>query len=582
MSDVVAELSKLATSDDTSAWVSNLWDKYDHARSKKLGEYQELQKYLFATDTTTTSNQTLPWSNTTTLPKLCQIRDNLFSNYKAALFPKDDWLLWEAHSKEDATKEKASSITAYMSNKIREGHFEDEQSKMLLDYIDYGNSFATVSFESRYKTYKGEKVADFIGPVTHRINPRDIVFNPMADKFENTFKIVRSVKGIGELLKLSQTEPEHQFWEKAITRRRELKKAIGAMREEDVSKAIQYEVDGFGSIYEYYMSDYIEILDFYGDYYDSNTGVLKTDVHLTIAERSMVVREEEIQTYTGRAPIRHVGWRKRQDNLWAMGPLDNLVGLQYRIDHLQNGNADARDGLLHPMLKIIGNVEEFEISPNGKILIDEDGDVQELQRGLNHILTTDNHIQELMDTMEMMAGAPREAMGIRSPGEKTALEVQLLDNAAGRIFQEKITTYEKELLEPNLNDMLEISHRNLDILDTIRVIDTDLGAVEFREITKEDITSNGIIRPVGARHFAQQAQDLQNLIGVFNSPIGQLLQPHTSGIELSKYVESITNISGYTIFKPNVAIEEQEDTARSVNQSAENLEVESEISIPEA
>jgi hypothetical protein len=26
-----------------------------------------------------------------------------------------------------------------------------------------------------------------------------------------------------------------------------------------------------------------------------------------------------------------------------MGPLDNLVGLQYRIDHLENAKADALD-----------------------------------------------------------------------------------------------------------------------------------------------------------------------------------------------------------------------------------------------
>jgi hypothetical protein len=30
--------------------------------------------------------------------------------------------------------------------------------------------------------------------------------------------------------------------------------------------------------------------------------------------------------------------------------------------------------------------------------------------------------------MEMMAGAPREAMGIRTPGEKTAFEVRAYDS----------------------------------------------------------------------------------------------------------------------------------------------------------
>ena len=49
---------------------------------------------------------------------------------------------------------------------------------------------------------------------------------------------------------------------------------------------------------------------------------------------------------------------------------------------------------------------------------------------------------------------------------------------------------------------------------------------------------------------------------------------------MAKYVENVTNISGYTIFKPNVAIEENEETARSVNQSSENLEVEAQVELP--
>ena len=35
--------------------------------------------------------------------------------------------------------------------------------------------------------------------------------------------------------------------------------------------------------------------------------------------------------------------------------------------------------------------------------------------------------------MEEMAGAPKEAMGFRSPGEKTAYEVQRMENAASQV-----------------------------------------------------------------------------------------------------------------------------------------------------
>ena len=183
--------------------------------------------------------------------------------------------------------------------------------------------------------------------------------------------------------------------------------------------------------------------------------------------------------------------------------------------------------------------------------------------------------------MELFAGAPREAMGIRTPGEKTLGEVTQLASAAGRIFQEKITNFEIELLEPNLNDMLEMAARNMNTNDVIRVMDTDLGVEQFLSITRDDIVANGKLRPVGARHFGKQAQDMQNLMQIMNSPIGQMIAPHTSGVEMTKFVNDITGLTGYDIFRPNIAVMEQQETQRLMNQAGEDLEVEASIPVGE-
>ena len=76
--------------------ISELWFKWDSQREPKKREWMELRNYLFATDTSTTTNRKLPWKNSTTYPKLTQIRDNLHSNYISALFPNENWLSWEA------------------------------------------------------------------------------------------------------------------------------------------------------------------------------------------------------------------------------------------------------------------------------------------------------------------------------------------------------------------------------------------------------------------------------------------------------------------------------------------------------
>ena len=132
--------------------------------------------------------------------------------------------------------------------------------------------------------------------------------------------------------------------------------------------------------------------------------------------------------WLGRDPIFHVGWRDRPDNLYSMGPLDNLVGMQYRIDHLENLKADVFDQIAYPVLKIRGDVEDFDFEPNARIYLGDEGDVGYLVPD-STALNADFQIQNIEAKMEMMAGAPREAMGIRSAGEKTAFEVNQLDDS---------------------------------------------------------------------------------------------------------------------------------------------------------
>ena len=574
MSTKVAELVSIIDRDDASAWVTHLWDKFNNQRREKINEWSELRNYIFATDTTTTSNQSLPWKNSTTLPKLCQIRDNLHSNYITALFPNENWLQWEAESRDSNKLEKAQVIEGYMANKCRKSGFRTTVSKLVYDYIDYGNAFSTVSFDTKFKiNAAGEKVIDYMGCRAHRISPLDIIFNPLAASFEDSFKVVRSVKTLGELQLLAQEDPDQAFWKKALDKRMMLK-SNGGFSIEDFDKAVGFCVDGFGSYYEYLQSDFVEVLEFYGDYHDQATGELSTNRLITIVDRTTMVRDIDIPTYSGKAPIRHVGWRLRPDNLWAMGALDNLVGMQYRIDHLENLAADAMDLIVHPPLKIKGEVEEFEWAPGAEIHLDENGDVSEVAKNLNGMLTAENKVQSLEDKMELFAGAPREAMGIRSPGEKTAFEVDQLASAAGRIFHEKTTSFELLLLEPTLNDMLEVAHRNLVHVESIGILDSELDATIFVDITKADLTGDGVIHPVGARHFAEQAKFVQDFAALANSNVLSLLAPHISSKALAQSFASALNVEKLGIFQANIAIQEQMETERLMKGSQEQLAVE--------
>ena len=578
MSQKPAELGALLSGDQTGQKIAYLWNRWNTQRRAWIEEQKELRNYLFATDTSSTTQGDNGWKNSTTLPKLTQIRDNLHSNYLSALFPNDDWLKWEAYTSEDNAKAKREAIESYMSNKTRGGEFRTTTSRLLYDYIDYGNAFATVSFEASYKD-EDKTVVDFIGPRLVRIDPMAIVFNPTATSFRETPKIVRTMRTIGELKEQALSEPDNFYLQAALSKREEMQKVLSGYDIEDNDIAEGYQVDGFGNLQEYYQSNMVEVLEFWGDYHDDETGVLHRNKVITVMDRMSVLREVDMPQWLGGAPIYQVGWRHRPNNLWSMGPLNNLVGMQYRIDHLENSKADAYDLSIHPPLIIVGEVEEFVWAPGSTINLDEGGSVTEMGRNLQWVLQANNEIQLLESKMEQFAGAPREAMGVRSPGEKTAFEVQSLENAAGKIFQEKITTFETEVLEPSLNAMLETSRRNLETNDVIRVLDTDLGVSKFLTITQADITAKGKLRPIGARHFAAQAQLLQNLTGVFSSPLGQMLAPHTSGIEMAKLVEDTLGLDRFGLFTPNVAVSEQQQTQRLAAQAQEDLAAEDEAGL---
>ena len=573
MAGEVAEIEKAIGGENLARVLAGLYNQWWIQRNPKEAEWRELRNYLFATDTTSTSNSALPWKNKTTLPKLTQIRDNLHANYMDALFPNEDWMKWEGSTMESSTMKKRRAIEAYMKTKLKEGGFREIISDLVADYIDYGNAFGEVQYinESHVDPMTEEVVTTFNGPKLVRVSPFDIVFNPVASSFAKSPKFTRYVKSVGELKKEVETRPDLNYDKGAFNKALEIRKAISMFRVEDVNKANAFIADGFGTLQEYYQSGMVEVIEFEGDFYDKDEDKLHENRIITIVDRSYVLRNIENPSYIGHDTKHHVGWRKRPDNLYGMGPLDNLVGIQYRLDHLENLKADALDLTIHPPMVLKGDVEPFTWGPEAVIQLQEDGDIRMLPPN-PAAFQVNNELAALMNTMEEMAGAPKEAMGIRTPGEKTAFEVQSLQNAAGRIFQNKINQFEVEFLEPILNTMLETAKRNLNLPELAKVYDDDFGVQDFLSITKEDLTSRGKIRPVGARHYAARAQLLQNILGVFNSPIGQMIAPHISPKQLAIMVEEYMGFEKYNFVKDNAAIFEAAEQEKIKMQIQQDLQ----------
>lgn len=569
--------SIMSTEHQSATEIANKWVAWDAARIQWKNAFNENKRYVYATSSRETSNASNPWSHSTHIPKITQVYDNLKANYMAGLFPNNDWLSFEGEDAESVTKQKRDIVESYLKTKHRLSGFRNVVGNLLDDWIMGGNCFAYVGYEAQSHMDPETEIQtpNYVGPKAYRISPFDIVFNPLATSFEQSPKIIRSIKTLGELARDVEENPELGYEEEVFNNAMSIRSNLHLGDNEEVQKYMEMPYDGFGTFSQYLDSGYVEILDFYGDIYDKEEMNLYKNYVISVVDRKWVIRRQPLDTWTGRPHIYHVGWRDRPENLWAMGPLDNLVGLQYRINHLENAKADAFDQMIAPDLVYKGEVQEYP-GEHGSVVyeVNEGGDVRYLAPDTT-VLNADFQIKELEDRMELYAGAPREAMGIRSPGEKTAFEVQSLQNAAGRLFQSKMTHFEVNMLEKIVNAEIEVARRNLNTTDVIKIIDDDTGVQEFLTVTKDDITANGKLVPIGARHFAQQsqlAQELMQLQQVMSMDPEMLT--HFPSTRLAEMWEDVLGFEKFNLYEPNGRIFERMESQQLQAMASQQLQEE--------
>ena len=194
-----------------------------------------------------------------------------------------------------------------------------------------------------------------------------------------------------------------------------------------------------------------------------------------IRDKVHVIRNEPSKSPASFSGLHHAGWRMRPDNSWAQGPLDNLIGMQYRIDHLENLKADVFDIIAQPVIFVKGDdvAEPAEgYRPGATYYGGVDSDVRTIVPDAT-ALNADNQIANYHRMMEEMAGAPPETRGIRTPGEKTAFEVSKLDQNATMMFVDKARVFER-MLETMLKETMELMLMNFDVEDYVCLVGNSL------------------------------------------------------------------------------------------------------------
>ena len=560
--------------------ISSLHDSWSSQKTTHDARIREAKQFVFATSTRETSNVTNDHDHSTNIPKITQIYDSLKANYGSALMPHDHWFKFEGQDTKSVNKETRRKLEAYLRTKHRQNGLEAVADELLDDWVLEGNCFAGVYFTNKSATgSNGVSTQGYKGPMVYRISPNDIVFNPLSINFDSAPKIIRSVLSLGELARKIKERPGDEYLNEVFDKLVYVRQKVNGYTIDDINKSTQYVMDGYGSYGEYLKSNHVEILDFYGDIFNIETGEFFPSHVISVVDRRWVIRSVPIDTWNGNPMIFHSGWRKRPDNVWCMSPLENIVGMQYKINHLENAKADAFDKMLMPDRVIIGDVAEIVQSEDGSItyhIDSERGDVKDLAPDTT-VLNADFQISNYMRMMEEMVGAPREAAGFRTPGEKTKYEVSKLLTAADRMFQYKLEQFEVQMLQKILSAEVEVSRKYLVQVgpDTVEMEDPQTGAKEFIEFTADDLEVVGSLLPVGSHYYARKMQLIANLETLHNLPLKDPeVAIHFPAEKLAKLWEELMEFDDFELVTLYGRIAERKDAQSRMKAAKDQLDSE--------
>jgi len=529
------------------------WSSWNSSRTQAMELWAEIDSYLHATDTSMLEGGT-NFDHKTHLPILSELHEDLIAIVYSTLFPHDDWLSWKGFEINAITKQVRQKVLSYIKQCHSMNGFSVQMRKVVDDLIRYGNCFTQTYYKNESSESEQGMVSGYAGPAIKRISPYDIAFNPVAKEFSKTPKIIRELLTMGDFYEFVSSASEGDCCISEEELSEIMKRRTGGNNDySERYKEKQYIPAGFGSIDEYYTSGYIELLWFYGDIFNDTDGTFSKKRCVVVVDRDTVVIDKE-ELFPA---IFKGGWSPRPDNLWSQGPLDKVVGINYMINHRENSKNDAIDKFTYPDRAYVGDVEEIydEVTGHTKYIMPEGGSVSDI-RPDSTVLTFDNQIMMHRDLARTSARLPQQLAGFRTAGEKTATEVQSLNDGAFRGFINKAAQVEEDCVENAVQAELRIAKDNFSSIIKVLEEDED-GILLTTQITEEDLSANGKLIPHGSRRFSRQLQQLQGLTQLANTQIGQMVAPHINTYNLAKTVEELYGFDKFGFVNKFASIDEQ-------------------------
>jgi len=548
---------------EKASFITALWLYLDNNRDGAVEAWKEVEAYRYATDTHALPNNSSAFTHSTHIPVIAAIAEDLEAIITQVVMPHEDWFTFKAMSADAAKKATARAVVSYLKNRFALNEQEGVVKKLVTSLVNYGVCFSQVAHVDE----RNEDKVGYVGPKTRLISPYDIVFNPTAPDFNSTSKIIREIISVGELVRRGKKGILDNDAVQAIIKQRSV---YLAAPKRSVDKSNTYTPLGYGTYEEYISQGHVELLWFYGDVYDQVNDTLHESRVIVVVDDTHVVLDEEVKTPTGRPYISRSVWKEVPDNLWGQGPLANIVGLNYQVNHRENAKSEGLDRLIYPDKVFVGDIEEIYNEETGQttyINAEGGGGVQELAIN-TQFLGFNLEIQGLEQHARSAARLPSDLTG-----EKTALEFSALTDGGMRGFIDKARDLERTSLEKHLQASLELAHEHFG--DAFAVPSQNEGGfIEMLNITKDSLAVDGILVPKGARRFARKNQIMSSITQLSATGLMQVVAPHMSGKGTANLIEELLEVGDTGMFEEFAGILEQGEAQQVMNQVEQSTALE--------
>ena len=552
---------------DTDTLALELGERYDNwAQPGMYDRWDEVYTALYAHK----FHRAQPHQSKAVFPKLTQLSDTIRAHLMAMVSPNYRFFEYQATTREDSAKIIRDTALAYGRTKIEQRNFNPLLESQLMDVAITGNMFGTANIETIYTEddLTGQEILLEHGPTFERINPRAIRFDH-TKSIQDSWVLIKTMKSLADIARSLEQRPDLQQAQESWTRLLENRNFVKGLSDSDLRRATTGAVDGLTTWAHSVRDgeDQVEVLEFRGDIWDQETNTLMKNKRIIIWDRQVIAQVSKLPT-RGHG-VYHCGWRPRPDNAWFQGPFESLMGVQHFTNSLLNSAADAVNFAATPIFKVRGAMDvpsEEELTP-GSVLNTGDGDIEVIKMDSGAAINSHRIAVEMMNMMEEFTSVPRQAAGIRTPGERTAFEVAQLNNATNRMFAEVAQRIEIQMVEPLINDALELARKYGDTLDMVRMVGED-KTLRFLQLDALSLGKTGKIRVKGARHHAETQQRLASLMqGI---PLLQSLgiTTHVDDWKAAEMMSEMLGLDDYGIFIKHAQIYSQAEAA-SVAQTAQ-------------